>query len=342
MKNRYLIIFVFTLLVCVVRAQSNFTEYLEVMKDKEVASFDIDLNNDGKLDNIKFKFPTNSAHPKFTYSDPGVSNILEITLANSATYILNDAFDSLALPIRNNIENKIKSDLIYLTKPINGSNYLLISGPEYGCCFAKLFILKIEENKIEEVYSNEFDVTTFSYNSQTNKYIFTGLTFLGEMWDGYQSNYLFKTFNYEKVYSLSGKFGFDKEETMDLNKENISKYGDFLNFSNPVFVINKETKKEHLVDLNDEITYQYQRKYDDLSRNKMNSNYFKKFNKSELRLMRNEVFASYGYIFTSQDLKEYFASKKWYEPTTKNVDDKLTEIEKYNIQLILEAEKAYN
>lgn len=310
------------------------------MKEKEVVSFDIDLNDDGELDNIKFKFPTNSDHPKFAYSDPGVSNILEITITDGESYILDDAFDSLASPIRTNNGNNLESSLIYLTEPLNGFKYLLISGPEYGCCYAKLFILKITRDRIEVVYSDEFDVTDFTLNSKNKKYLFTGRTYLGEMWGGYKTNYLFKDFNYLKVYSLSDKFGLDMEETQDLNQQHLTKYGDFLNFSNPVLVINKETNEEELVDLNDETRYQYQLKYDDLSRNKMNPNYFMKFNKSELRLMRNEIFASYGYIFSSPDLNEYFEQKTWYRPISKDVNNQLTEIEKYNINLIRSIENA--
>ena len=55
----------------------------------------------------------------------------------------------------------------------------------------------------------------------------------------------------------------------------------------------------------------------------------------ELRLMRNEIFARYGYIFNSPDLADYFKSQRWYEPTYSNVDDQLTDIDKSNIERIL-------
>jgi len=59
---------------------------------------------------------------------------------------------------------------------------------------------------------------------------------------------------------------------------------------------------------------------------------------NELRIMRNEIFAVYGYIFNSEDLANHFNKQTWYEPLYKNVDDKLTEIDKYNINLIKEFE----
>ena len=60
---------------------------------------------------------------------------------------------------------------------------------------------------------------------------------------------------------------------------------------------------------------------------------------SELRLMRNEIFARYGYIFKSEDLARHFSNKKWYQPTESNVDAMLTPTDKKNIERILQFEK---
>jgi hypothetical protein len=64
----------------------------------------------------------------------------------------------------------------------------------------------------------------------------------------------------------------------------------------------------------------------------------KKYSKQDLKLMRNEIYARYGYIFNSADLKTYFEKKKWYEPKIENVDKYLTETEKKNIATIKEIE----
>lgn len=61
--------------------------------------------------------------------------------------------------------------------------------------------------------------------------------------------------------------------------------------------------------------------------------------KAELRLMRNEIFARYGYAFKSNDLQEHFKKFAWYIPTKENVDIFLTETEKANIKLIQQYEK---
>lgn len=57
-----------------------------------------------------------------------------------------------------------------------------------------------------------------------------------------------------------------------------------------------------------------------------------------LRLMRNEIFARYGYIFKSQDLRTHFESTSWYEPRFKDVEEYLSELEKQNIKFIREYE----
>lgn len=59
-----------------------------------------------------------------------------------------------------------------------------------------------------------------------------------------------------------------------------------------------------------------------------------KYTKRELKIMRNEIFARHGYIFKTEDMKTYFASQPWYKPIAHDVSDKLTEIEKKNIELI--------
>ncbi|MEL6132854.1 MAG: YARHG domain-containing protein [Bacteroidota bacterium] len=63
------------------------------------------------------------------------------------------------------------------------------------------------------------------------------------------------------------------------------------------------------------------------------------YNKGELRIMRNEVFARYGYIFRSGgEMEAYFRRQDWYEGQHRNVDLFLTEIEKKNIKTILSVE----
>lgn len=57
-------------------------------------------------------------------------------------------------------------------------------------------------------------------------------------------------------------------------------------------------------------------------------------NKSELRLFRNSIYAKYGYIFKSEDLRNHFSRFSWYKGTLENVDDLLNDIDNANIRLI--------
>jgi len=67
---------------------------------------------------------------------------------------------------------------------------------------------------------------------------------------------------------------------------------------------------------------------------KMNASEFYGLSKWELKIMRNEIFARHGYIFKTEDMKNYFTQQSWYVPRYSNVDSDLTEIEKYNIEMI--------
>jgi hypothetical protein len=53
-----------------------------------------------------------------------------------------------------------------------------------------------------------------------------------------------------------------------------------------------------------------------------------------LRLLRNMIYARYGYRFNSQDLITYFSHFDWYNPRFDNVDNYLTDNDRSVIQLI--------
>lgn len=56
--------------------------------------------------------------------------------------------------------------------------------------------------------------------------------------------------------------------------------------------------------------------------------------KNQLRVARNEIYARHGYIFNSQELKDYFGDKVWYHPSESFNDSQLSEIEKDNVKRI--------
>ncbi|MBM4178104.1 MAG: YARHG domain-containing protein [Ignavibacteria bacterium] len=63
------------------------------------------------------------------------------------------------------------------------------------------------------------------------------------------------------------------------------------------------------------------------------------YTKEELKIMRNEILARHGQIFTAADLKKHFKAQSWYEPSSDDVSYDLSYIERENIELISEAEK---
>lgn len=64
------------------------------------------------------------------------------------------------------------------------------------------------------------------------------------------------------------------------------------------------------------------------------------YSKEELRLLRNTVYAQYGYDFNNPDLKKYFSQFAWYmpDPNLKMEDIQLTEKEKEFVEEILKKE----
>jgi hypothetical protein len=63
--------------------------------------------------------------------------------------------------------------------------------------------------------------------------------------------------------------------------------------------------------------------------------------KAELRLLRNTIYAKYGYYFNSKDLQDHFAQFRWYSGRKSNVDGDMTETDKENIRLIQMIEANY-
>jgi YARHG domain len=63
------------------------------------------------------------------------------------------------------------------------------------------------------------------------------------------------------------------------------------------------------------------------------------FNPTQLRVMRNEIYARHGYCFRMKDMREYFDAQDWYMPISLDVTAKLSDIEQKNAALIKRYEK---
>ena len=64
-----------------------------------------------------------------------------------------------------------------------------------------------------------------------------------------------------------------------------------------------------------------------------------RYDKPLLRIMRNAILASHGYVFRSKDLKAYFEAQPWYRPAASNSDVRLSLLEQLNLALIQTAER---
>ena len=83
----------------------------------------------------------------------------------------------------------------------------------------------------------------------------------------------------------------------------------------------------------------YNGKYPQVSKKLLNKYELIKMTKHDLKIMRNEIFARYGYIFKSGgEIEKYFKSQDWYSAQHDNVNDFLTDLEKENIKLIQQIE----
>lgn len=81
----------------------------------------------------------------------------------------------------------------------------------------------------------------------------------------------------------------------------------------------------------------YSGKYKKASFRKLETDELKKISTEELAIMRNEIYARYGYVFIKNGkMDKYFRNQDWYRAEHKNVSRFLTEIELYNIKLIKE------
>lgn len=81
--------------------------------------------------------------------------------------------------------------------------------------------------------------------------------------------------------------------------------------------------------------------FKDSSNRKLTENEVKNLDKSKLPYARNEIYARNGYIFSTNQFKDYFNKKSWYKGKTSDfgIED-LNDIERYNVNLIKKYESS--
>jgi len=67
---------------------------------------------------------------------------------------------------------------------------------------------------------------------------------------------------------------------------------------------------------------------------------FAAMSSSDLRMLRNEILARNGLIFSNKELQDYFSAQKWYRPRVTNLEESdLTPNERVNLRAIVAEEK---
>lgn len=79
--------------------------------------------------------------------------------------------------------------------------------------------------------------------------------------------------------------------------------------------------------------------YCEESKRRLREYYLPSLNKSQLRILRNTIYAYYGYLFASKDLRVFFNNRmKWYKPVDDFDESLIAEPHKEFIKLIKEFE----
>jgi hypothetical protein len=221
----------------------------------------------------------------------------------------------------------------------NNQTYIWLTGFPYGCCLNKTFIGVWYNKSLKKLFDDEFDVTRLE-KINGKRYI-SGILYLSEIYfeDKYSEFYL-SNYYPSPYFEIGNEMKMDVELTIQKNNKFKTIEKDIDIFSASLVSI-KLTNEKILVSKKFANALE-QREFGILSLIKLNRDYFKNCNLEKLRIIRNELFAYNGYNFNAIDLKNYYEKKEWYKPTNKSAEEifnDLTEIEKFNISLILEIEK---
>jgi len=83
----------------------------------------------------------------------------------------------------------------------------------------------------------------------------------------------------------------------------------------------------------------YSGRFPQASMRLLSTDELQKMSKKDLKIMRNEIFARYGYMFkTGGEMDLYFQQQDWYKKQHDSVNQFFTDLEKENIILIREVE----
>ena len=132
------------------------------------------------------------------------------------------------------------------------------------------------------------------------------------------------------VITFKNKQSFMYERTergLDIYTAKIDKYGEWASVKKLMTLVKTEW-------LNTDSLKNVPGKYPFASRELLIEGILSNYSSAKLAQMRNEIYARHGLIFKSPALKNYFTKQTWYHPQKENVDNELSDLEKFNIQLL--------
>lgn len=143
--------------------------------------------------------------------------------------------------------------------------------------------------------------------------------------------------NYTNVKIIGNKFYSDQSSGEFLLYDNQK----CLKFENPPIQIGKDGDYELGLKSTKDLHSYYDGRLKKAIFKILDEDYLMKLSLEDLQIMRNEVYARYGYIFMiGGEMEAYFKKQTWYSGQFENVDNFITEIEKANIALIQKVEEA--
>jgi len=289
-----------------------------IARDKKIIK---DLDNHGRNDHIYLHYNktknifdrvdiNTSLHGTFYYSfDKGleeVSNTSDNLLYNSQWE--NNRFDHFII-----LESR------------TGKNYLLFKQKSDTTEPGRSLVIEIGNESYSDIINEPMDIVRIlPDNSSLN--LFTRKehnTVLGDTTINKRSYQILK---YEPVlcYNIADTKTLDKGKSIAYNQM----FGTGWAKSKMRRVIKDQITGE------EKFLFETYRAYPETSLRVLTERELSIYAEEELRLMRNELFADYGYPFNDSYLSWYFNQQDWYTPNGKDVSMHLSEIEKTNIAQI--------
>lgn len=303
----------------------------QIWKDGGYTKIDqmtFDMDNDNIPDTIKiYNIPD--------WTDPGDFQKLEFKLSNNDFYEIYNLgdwsnLDNFQIDKLKDI-NKFSSNKFIITDISDTKTIMIIFGWTYASSPGRLTIIDLTNGEIKILYDNQFKLKAIEDLDNDGIKDLIGLRYFGE---GYYIDSISEGSSYcpYNVLKLTG-------DTLITDIELSEKYN--IKHKGAFFGLDYDPDGRYIrvypkIDKQFEPYYQFEkyRKYPETSLRLLTNDELEKFSKSDLRIMRNEIFAFHGYKFKSDDLNDYFTKQDWYKPKDKDVTDRLNRFEKENIKLI--------